>query len=519
MAKVSARGSPPRLGKTAKPANPLLEARAQLEEAERLRQARELDRAQRVCEAIIGRYPDYVGALHTLGLVFADKRDYRQALSYLVQTVMLNPKDWKTLTALSGVYLRMDAGVMAARTLEQAARLKPEDANILATLGEIYREEREYEAAADAFRRASSLDESLHAAKLGLGLSCTHLGQLAEAAAAFEELVEHGSRSINLLYSLSQLPARLVGADVLSLLDEAVPDARVDKEDFDTSLAFTRAAAHDKAGRHAEAWEYLVAANRPPFLQNRDAYRKAIEMQEIFLAGARKCAVMPESRDACRDGHPLSLFILGPSRSGKTTTEQLASVLDGVKRGYENPIVENAVRRTFQTAGLPTRDRIFELPPALDEQCRDFYLEELGDRAGSAKVFTNTLPGQIPGVLRIAAVLPNARFIFVKRDPDDIGLRIYMKKYRSGNNYAYDIGNIRAHIAWYYQMVDVVAERLPRISMVIQYENMIADPAAALESIAELCGLAPPDAPLPRLGDDRGCAAPYRELLAAASKS
>ena len=193
------------------------------------------------------------------------------------------------------------------------------------------------------------------------------------------------------------------------------------------------------------------------------------------------------------------------------------SVLDGVKRGYENPIVENAVRRAFQTAGLPTKDRIFELPPAFDELCRDFYLEELGERARSAKVFTNTHPGQIPGVLRIAAVLPNARFIFVKRDPDDVGLRIYMKKYRSGNNYAYDIGNIREFIAWYYQMIDVVAERIPNISTVIQYENMIADPAAALESVAELCGLAPPDGPLPQLGDDRGCAEPYREFMDAAA--
>ena len=111
-----------------------------------------------------------------------------------------------------------------------------------------------------------------------------------------------------------------------------------------------------------------------------------------------------------------------------------------------------------------------------------------------------------------------ARFIFVKRDPDDIELRIYMKKYHRGNAYAYDIGNIREHVAWYNQMVDVVAERVPHISMVIQYENMIADPAAALRPVAELCGLAPPDGPLPQLGDDRGCAAPYREFMAAASK-
>ena len=51
------------------------------------------------------------------------------------------------------------------------------------------------------------------------------------------------------------------------------------------------------------------------------------------------------------------------------------------------------------------------------------------------------------------------------------------------------------------------------------YEEMIADPAGALRVAADLCGLPMRDGPLPALGDDRGCAEPYRQFMAAALES
>ncbi len=68
-------------------------------------------------------------------------------------------------------------------------------------------------------------------------------------------------------------------------------------------------------------------------------------------------------------------------------------------------------------------------------------------------------------------------------------------------------------------MIDIVAERLPNISTVVHYEHMIADPEAALRSVADLCGLDPPDAAPPDLYGDQGCAGPYRDLIAAAYPS
>src|SRR5688572_18068748 len=124
--------------------NVLLEARAKLEQAELFRRQKHLDSARKICDDLLKRYPDYVGALHTLGLILADQHDYPGALSQLSRAAMLNNKDWKILTALSGVYLRLNAPQMAAEILEQARKLKPDDASVLITLGEIYREQREY---------------------------------------------------------------------------------------------------------------------------------------------------------------------------------------------------------------------------------------------------------------------------------------------------------------------------------------------------------------------------------------
>src|SRR5260370_31478442 len=105
---------------------------------------------------------------------------------------MLNPRSWMTLTALSGIYLEFDAREMAAQALEQARAIKPKDANVLVTLGEIYRQEREYELAKDAFRQAVALEENLVPAAMGLGWICSYLGHNAEAPRLFEALLNHG---------------------------------------------------------------------------------------------------------------------------------------------------------------------------------------------------------------------------------------------------------------------------------------------------------------------------------------
>jgi len=172
----------------------------------------------------------------------------------------------------------------------------------------------------------------------------------------------------------------------------------------------------------------------------------------------------------------------------------------------------------MQSASLLSSSSIEHLPPQLDSQCRDIYLEELGRRAGSAQVLTNTHPETIHAVDRIAAVFPNVRFILIKRNLEDILLRIYLRKYTKQNAYSYDLRSARDHVFWYYQMMDLLAEKLPSAVRIVSYEQMVADPAAVLRIAADLCELpmSVGSSPSPAVGDDRGCALPYRELMAGA---
>ncbi len=494
--------------------NPLQETFIKLDEAERLRQQGKLDRAQVICEGLVRRHPDYMGALHTLGLIHADRKNYERALDCLVRAVMLNPLSWTSITALSGVYLRLNAREMAIQTLRQAQSIQADDPSVLITLGEIYREDREYELAQSAYRQALRLDPTLAPALFGLGTCCATLGEYSEAAEAFETLVKGNVRFLELLLALTGLPASYASVDILAELKRLPRDDNHDQTERDDFNAFIRAAVFDKIGRHEEAWQDLLLANELMFRKSQTELRHAQNGQQLSLAYLKQ---LPRSlTDAKLDvNQTISLFILGPSRSGKTTMEKLVATLDGVKRGYENPIVENSIKRTFQSSALLTSTYFSNLPVQLNAKCADIYTEELIRRAGGAKVFTNTHPARIHDAARIFTTFPNVRCILIKRDIDDVTIRTYMRKYAGGNAHAYDLKSIREHITWYYEMMDLLFDRFPNMVRIIKYEDMVADPQSALRQACDLCGLPYAERELPPTGDDRGCSAPYREYLAA----
>lgn len=495
------------------PSNPLIEARMQLEFAENLRQDRNYHEAKQVCDSILGRFPNYSAANHTLGLVYADMQDYTNALINLVKASMLNPNEPQLLTALAGVYLRLGSNEMAMRTLNEARGRDADDISILMTLGELYREESEYALAATAFREVSEVDPDFEQSYQGLGQSCIHLGDYKTAIVSFEKLLSAGKRSISLLYSLSQVPVEMRSIDVLPLLDEATGDAGKFDPNFEILKAFTNAALLDQKGEYQAAWDKMNEANQLVEVPPMANMLAEISFRNRLLGDVKRHPVVTARADNQHKNQTSTLFILGPSRAGKTTLEFLIGSFKGVKRGFENPSVEHSVKQAFLSDAFPPREQILELPPPLDDAFRKHYFEEINKRADGARIFTNTHPGLVQSVLRLVSVIPDSRFLFVKRDADDIALRIFMKKYRAGNFHSYNLEHVREYISWYYEMIDLLAERLPDHSRVIKYEDLIENPAAAIETAKEICDLGRDSTPALSLGDDRGCAAPYHSFF------
>jgi hypothetical protein len=55
--------------------------------------------------------------------------------------------------------------------------------------------------------------------------------------------------------------------------------------------------------------------------------------------------------------------------------------------------------------------------------------------------------------------------------------------------------------------------RLPDVSTIINYEDMVENPIAILEDVKSFCGIGDKIGELPDIGDDRGYAKPFLELM------
>lgn len=493
------------------PNNPVMAARRTLEEAEKLRRAGRPRRAMPLLQKVLKAFPDYAAALHTLGLCHSDAGDNDKALPVLARAQMLNPDDHSTAIALAGVYVRLGSPAMAERTLSPALKANPGNVGALVTLGEIHRENNDFEQAAEAFSKAVSVEPTLHVARMGLGLCQYELGNWAQAAKSFEHLVGQGYHPVRLVYSLSQLPAHLVSVDLDRLIEKATANASESKSSFDNALMFTRAALAVNKGDVDAAWPLLVEANRAMASRLESLGKREAAMRAAY---AKRLAASGEIiRPAKADGSPLSVFIIGPSRAGKTTLERLLASTGGIKCGHEISLVERAVEHTLHSAGLPPSVRIDDVPDMLDDLFLKHYRGLMTARADKARIFTNTHPGRIFDVARLAKTLPNSRFVFITRNRDDLALRMFMTRYATGSAFSYTLAGVHSYIEWYEAMIEGLSARLGDMARVVSYEDMVANPARIAGDIAQWLGAGQVKVAEDMVGDDRGCAEPFLKYL------
>jgi hypothetical protein len=298
--------------------------------------------------------------------------------------------------------------------------------------------------------------------------------------------------------------------DILSELDRLADSALKSDPARSSTYLFARATALDRAGQYDAAWELMVKANRMVSQSLKTALVADVNRREDGMRRLRNMSparLLPHQPDL-----PISLFILGPSRSGKTVLENLLAAQAGVKPGCEDPIVEIAIRRTLQNAGLPPATALPAIPKSLLPAFRKTYLDELGRRAGTRKVFTITVAERIEDIAILASEIPNVRIAIVGRDPDDNALRIFMTKYMQGNAYAYALGSIRNYLAWYNDMSLLVCERFPAIARAVRYEEIVSAPSHALADVSVLCDIQVTSATNSTVFNDVGCARNYSSI-------
>lgn len=514
-----------------------------------------LEPAERAFRRAVSLNPGFPEAYNNLGNTLKKKGKFATAMDSYEEALRLRPDYAEACNGLGGTLRETGEPEKAEAVLREALRIDPGHPEACLNLGNVLADLGRHDEAVNLYRQALEINpglsdaheyltgalqslgqpsETLHAARNWvrsepqsaraqwvLGGALAAVEAFDEARAAYADALSRSDQPTlraRILFELSQLPGREADSahlDEMQILLERVQELQAADPDTDypSQLGFGIGALLDKLGRVEEAWQAFVTANERLDRICREGWADDEAIRAGYLDRARSWSGKLRRESATNSTLPVSLFILGPSRAGKSTIEKLAMSLEAVMPGHESLLISNCIQQASGQANAMGHGS----PAVLDDQGHAAFLHAYEDAvrgfSGEYSAITYTHPSYILESGLLAETVPNARFVFVERDREDIALRIYMKLYnRNTNLYAYDRPKIEAYLDWYEAMctawVDVLGDGVIRV----RYEDAVSQPEETRLRIARLCGLKETGVSLPELGDDRSVAGRYAGL-------
>ena len=369
---------------------------------------------------------------------------------------------------------------LAKKELQTALKLMPNHPGILVSLAKVDVEVGDHELGIAKLTAALHQDPNHEEAALTRGFLHLRLSKIEEAPDDLlkipEEspLYESAARGISLLY----LDTGKFGYAVewaQKILDRVPPEGVLHRE-----AALIQGRAFDKLGRVQDAmnpWDKgkndeVVRFDRQDF-----AYRihKLIEIYSVP-------ALTPRQQSMSKSCLPV--FIVGMPRSGTTLVEQIIG-------SHKKSHCLGEIRHIEVLASLlPKKIQLNEeMPDCLinltSTMLNELASEHLGDLAklnknNSSRVINKSLENYWHvGLLH--QMFPKAKFIFVHRNPLDVGISVFSNSFNT-KKFPYAYTNKLSDIEFAYRhikkLMDHWAKMIPDLILEVDYEEILKDPEA-----------------------------------------
>ncbi|MGZ6038719.1 MAG: sulfotransferase [Phenylobacterium sp.] len=448
----------------------------------------------------------------------------------------------------------------AVALLERAVALAPDDAAARNALGLALNRLERYGEALEQFDHAVHAAPAFAGAHTARGGALEALGRLTEADTAFRRALELQPDSLGALAGLANLMSRrgahaearplaervlaaqpgfpdavnVVAAAELAGGDAPAAQARLEALIADPRLTAQQLALAqgllgdtlDAQNRVAEAFTAYAACNMglwrayAPALGGKPsaldfAQQMVEQLDEIGSVAWRSQAPAHRAADGGAQSH---VFLMGFPRSGTTLLEQVLASHPQVEALEERESLIDAMRAFL--AAPEDLHRLAQADEAELAPLRAAYWDRVraegADVAG--KVFVDKHPLNTLKLPLIARLFPDARILFARRDPRDVVLSCYRRRFAMSGS-AYQLLTLPG-AAGYYDAAMRIAERMePALGArthVVRHEALIADFDAVVGQVCAFLDLSWTDA-MRGFADrtrDRGIATPSGAQLA-----
>jgi len=418
----------------------------------------------------------------------------------------------------------------ALADLRRAHLLAPKDFAILNACGLCLGRLQRIEEAVQCFKQALEIEPAFGPAWFNSAWALEQLGEVAKAADAYAKAVEISPENVQAWANLAWLAARRGDeaatrqyADrafalqpdhptaVLALANVELAEPLVAERRLRKLLNEPRLGAYDRSVALGQLGDVLDAQDRPAeafaayeqgnaLMQEEAAPR--FEVGPLSVAGAlawmipwaqaldRRSWFVDRPTAASAAGAAGHVFLVGFPRSGTTLMESALAAHPHVVSLEERNTLQAGVRAFLgdaRSASRLTTIREADLKPYRDDYWA-FVKSQGVDPAG--KIFIDKNPFNTLKLPLIYRLFPNAKIIFAIRDPRDVMLSCFRRRFNL-NASTYELLDLRRGAAFYdstMRFADVLRGKKPMAEHALVYERLVEDFAREMRATCAFIG-------------------------------
>ena len=410
-----------------------------------------------------------------LAMIMSD--DFTKADSIIESRLQKHPKTAKLYYLRAFGYYREQDHSNAVLTANLALDIEPQLIEALNIRGVAQAELGQTEQALTDFQSILAIKPDDLNALQNSAERLNELGEKQKALALYEAMLKiapHHSYALRMVASLCE-------DNKLENLAK-ITNAALDKPKLmpaeKADLSFASAVVHDRQGDPAAAMKmydqvHAIDKNEQPYSSS-DAWS---EFKHICAQFPAPLPNMPT------DGiNPAPIFVVGLPRSGTTLVEMILTTSPLIQSFGELLTTRRLYKKMFRSS--------------LEVQANDlsdfaqFYRNDLIGISEGAIAFVDKMPANFCYIGLLLNAFPNARIINVQRDPRDVALSMWKKRFKSqGMFYASKLSSIADQANLYQSYMKHWNAAYPEQILSIKYETLVKDIATVSRQMADHCAI------------------------------
>lgn len=452
--------------------------------------------------------------LFNRGNKLIEQGSYAEAAALYEQAVELDSSHAEALNNLGSSLSQLGRFEEAEQCFREAIAAKPNFSDPHGNLGVLLRQKSYLFDSEASLRRALKLKPTDINARINLGLTLVLLGRLRDAKACFAKVLKTKPREFRALFGMGQIAMvegrfeeaettfrrtieinpkmtsawaalastrKMTNADSewLKSVEDMLVGAIHPMEE--AQLRFAIGKYCDDVNDFAQAFQYFKRGNELLKAAADDYDRKE---RSRFIDGL----IRVYSREAiAKIGVPGSssvkpVFVVGMPRSGTSLAEQIIASHPAAHGVGELDFWNSPALKEVGTQSM--------LSEAARSKVAEEYLRLLESLAGNAPRVTNKAPVNSDYLGMIYSVFPNARVIYMRRDPIDTCLSCYFQQFLTGINFAFDLSDL---VHYYREHQRIMAHWRsvlpPGFILDVPYEELVVDQETWSRKMLDFIGL------------------------------